>query len=326
MSGNDEMFDYVEIVDCFREAEKSKWKKITVDEYVKLIEQHKETIDKDGLLNSKTSLFEIIERDCIPYFDIEKIPTSKGTDYINKIVDNIKNELNKMSNKTFNKYCITYNSNSITHPGLSYHVLFPEYRTLKDEIRKFVNYYVENKFEGYEYIDCSVYSKSRLFRNLYQRGIKNINKTIDEIERNKDYHRILTGSDDIKDYIINNVYNKDSVFFVKVSKIYSHIKNKNAFSGPFLYRDYELIKTICDTIKSTINNSTDKNNENIDVDKQIYNRSLGLIELVDTDKNKYRKILTELIEYYDKNKNYNKFRLPKESINIILDTIQRNIC
>lgn len=281
--------------------------------------------------HSFETMFEIIGNLSIPYFDVEGI--NDGTDENNhsliyQIADNLKKELSEMSKKTINYYKITYNNSSHTHKGKSYHVYFPEWATYKDQIHKFVNWYIDNKKLGYEYIDGSVYSKDRLFRLPYQQAVNSNGVDNDVDERCKDFHRFLGGNEEfanIADYIIGNVKGKSVITFPTIPNKYQKMKPKNVYSGPFTIP--KKFEDMCEAITTAITGKTQQaastNDENI------YNKAIALKELIDEDNKantKYIKLINEFITYYKEHDNkFEGFRLTIESINIILEMISKKI-
>lgn len=309
---------YIEINASYKENIKENWKTSDIASFISRLQD--DIKEYKGTGNTR---YEIIAQNCIPYFDIEKIPTDDENKMIYTIADELISKLSDCSKTRFTRYCITYNSHSMNHSGRSYHVYFPEFATRKDEMKKFVNWYIDHKFTGHEYIDSSVYSKDRLFRLPYQRGVINGDHSVEDNERKQDYHRIIYGFDNAADYIVSNTKDKQTVFFVTIPYKYVGIKSVNTISGPYNATVKKLDK-VCDLLTTVITDN--KGIPHID-DKECYTKALALKELLfDEDvKNKYNKLLTEFIDYYNEHKSYDNFRLETRAINIILRIIETKI-
>ena len=323
----------IDISNSFSENTRNNYKMFNIDDAINALQIDINSFLNSQIINSLVSRFEIIGRDCIPYFDIEKIPEDKGDEYINEIAKSLMNELSTHSQKQFTRFCITYNTSSITHPGKSYHVYFPEYSTIKDEMKKFVNYYIDSKKEGYEYIDASVYSKDRLFRLPYQKGVNKSYDVVNLGDRYKDFHRIIVGTNQASDYIISNTATKERVFFSSIPNKYLLMKSVNIISGPYNKTDKKLNK-VCDLLTSllaekeqTIKEEPKSVKQEEDPNEQLYNRTLAIRELLISYKlrNRYYSKVNELITYYENNKTFDGFRLPIKSIVMMLDIIEAKI-
>ena len=291
--------------------------------------------EKSKVMNDKSeylheTLFEIIGKLSIPYFDVEGIKDNEDENnhsLIYQIADSIKKELTEMSKKDVKIYKITYNNSSHSHEGKSYHLYFPEWATYKEQIHKFVNWYIDNKKFGYEYIDGSVYSSNRLFRLPYQQAVNKVGISIDINERCKDFHRFIGGQEEfnnIADYIIGNVKGKNIITFPTIPNRYQRMKTKNVYSGPFNIP--KKIEDMCDAITTAIAGKTQQTNT---TDENIYNKAVALRELIDDTikaNTKFVKLIDEFIAYYKEHNNkFVGFRLTVESINIILDMISKKI-
>lgn len=121
-------------------------KKISVDEYVNL------------LINSPTDTcyLEVLVCNTIKvFFDVDNLKTSYDFE---KILTKIKIAFEDKFKVRVNKIAITKNI-----AKNSYHIYFPEYRTTKDKLKKFI----EPLREEIPEID-RIYTKNRLFRSVNQ--------------------------------------------------------------------------------------------------------------------------------------------------------------
>ena len=194
--------EYITVVDCvnsYTEATHRNYKRLPID---KVIE---EFASRTPITNK--SRYEILkDKDRRIHFDIEKIPVDKPN-MINDIIRNLNDYMKslKLIENDF-KYALTSNSGSITHKGLSYHLILYEYTMNFNVNRNLVISFVHSDYgkDYIEYIDCAIYTKLRLFKLPYYIGMSK-----DGIDTNADnHHRIIEGEP--KDFIIQ--YTKESKF------------------------------------------------------------------------------------------------------------------
>lgn len=318
---------YIDIENSFQEGNKRNIKTANINDFKNWLKNEINTFGNKTKITTNVSRFEIIGNECIPYFDIEGIPKDKDDKYIIKVTNDLMKTMNEHAKHKFTYFCITQNLHSLSHEGKSYHVYFPQFRTFRDEMKKFVNYYVDSKLEGYEYIDTSVYSRGRLFRLPYQKGV-NKRKDMNTIERRQiDYHYIIYGLGDPSNYIISDVEGKEMISFLTIPQKYAKMKSKNTKSGPY-NSAIDKMEKVCDLLTLALTKYEDNGkNKEMKTDEDYYNKSLALRELmiVGELKAKYEKILNEFIKYYEINKTYDDFRLPRASIDVILIIIESKI-
>lgn len=170
---------YIEIAKNFTENKKENWKECNSNEYIaKLMKS-----------DSQTSIFEILGNKVKIYFDIEKIPKEHDKlifDIVAKIIAELVNKTD-LTNIADVSYILTENLHSYTHEGRSYHLILYNLSMSKYDINDFVNYYISNKFVGYEYIDASVYTCNRLFRAVNQKGVSRFGDGLN----NDDVHKVI---------------------------------------------------------------------------------------------------------------------------------------
>ncbi len=127
------------------------------------------------------------------YFDIERIPFSDENAVFELLTD-----INKFFRKKCGdqmkedmKFIITYNKSSANHSGKSYHAYCMNYcmnfKILRNTVAEFVN--TDGK-KYKDYVDCSVYSKNRLFKMPYYIGVvqDGLNSKLDT---NVDNHHMI---------------------------------------------------------------------------------------------------------------------------------------
>jgi hypothetical protein len=148
---------------------------------------------KKILTNTTKSILEVLnnkKNDCKLYLDVEKV---QSLDQFNDFMHDFINYLEKMLGiKLQNQVAVTYNPNSVSHPGLSFHVIFQLFLK-KEEIvysnfkyngsqgglrsnnkRIYINpnillvkdFIIKNpKYK--DIVDTSIYNRNRLFRTVF---------------------------------------------------------------------------------------------------------------------------------------------------------------
>lgn len=240
---------YIKIHKNFMENTQSNWEISNMDDYVKMLNEN------DGSF----SVFEVLNKyhKVRLYFDIENIPRDQDKlifDIINGLLSKIVELSNLKGNKNAEdiEYILTENKHSHTHEGRSYHLIIYSLSTEMRNIQDFLNYYVGNKFIGYEYIDLSVYSQNRLFRAVNQKGVSRDGDQLyeddkHEIIRNHINDLIIYEDGLIPLTVIQHTHNTEEIYFTisykdKITYRKMMDKNKvNKFSGPF-YRNQPMVK------------------------------------------------------------------------------------
>lgn len=310
--------------------------------------------DDSKKINDK-SLFEIIPNSCSPYFDIETIPYDQP-----KLIISIKDAIIKTlqtygkielpkkvmrkgitPNNLMSSYIITINKQSLTHSGLSYHIIFPNLLTTQRLLKEFVYVLTHDYSEYKPYIDQSVYSKNRLFRLPYQAGINP-----PTMSRGRDansihvieYAHFLSSLSINKyiDYIPNDSIDFGCIKSIIPACIISNHKYKQARYITFKYPE-EITTYIKQQRPKAISQTTmyikDENIKQVYkerkqarklTDEDIYNKCVVINEL--TTNEAYKNKVNEFIEYYKaNNKSFNNFRITLEQIHGIL-TIMETKC
>ena len=155
-----------------------------------------------NLLNQPGKVYEVLLNDPVRLFvDMDGVPLDKPNlinEFINTFIKFMKSEFNV----DIHNYALTCNNGSVSHPGFSYHVYFPEYylnnvHNCKYILLRFIDYDREHKF--YDYIDGCIYHYNRLFRcpNQYNAA----REAIDEMDK----HNIIKGT--IQDCVIQYTSN-----------------------------------------------------------------------------------------------------------------------
>ena len=262
----------------------------------------------NSTLQKDVSLYEILDlyTPTKLYFDIENINCNEK-DFIYNIIRDLKIFVKSttITDKNPNgieltDYVLTFNNESSSHDGLSYHLIFNHYFSRPIGIKSLVLNFIE-KYPIYaDYIDVVVYSKNRLFKSVNQLGIDgNIN--------NK--HVLVKGN--IEDSIIQNIknckefdYNYTIPESMKTYKSNKHSWNKD--------NKNEIMESVKEVIKETFKDlkiTQDENNYTaifkerkepiLNVD-EIYGIALGL-KMKDLNE-KQNKYIDKLVEDYNKNK------------------------
>lgn len=151
-------------------------KKISVDEYINILSNSDD---------SDICYLEVLKCNTVKiFFDLDKL--SSASDFENKF-RKIKLEFENKFKIEVNKFAITKNIKSY-----SYHIYFPEYRTTKDKLKKFV----ESIRQDIPELD-QIYTKNRLFRSVNQPKPTQLG-----IVDKSDKHILIEGT--IKDTIIQD--------------------------------------------------------------------------------------------------------------------------
>lgn len=202
-------------------------------------------ITREKLINY--SRLEILKSDtiCRFFLDIENLTEQDNIEFVRinekyiypKFLEDFENYMG-FKHQSFT---ITLNNNT-EHGGLSYHIIWP-YSIKFSDIKKYIIDFINHNPNYAGYIDSSIYSKRRIFRNVYQHkpALRRNGRRIN------DYHKIIFSNsisdiDNNLDYcisnsILQNIYNLESVSkninisyddVVKYSTIYSDAKKKES--------------------------------------------------------------------------------------------------
>ena len=203
------------------------------------------------------------------YFDIENIPRD-DTNFINNIIRDIKEYVFKKTGIKFTDYSLTLNSHSSSHEGLSYHLVFLNYYTYQENIRRMVLHFLKEYDFYSDYIDTVVYSKYRLFKSANQINIrKDGGKSTPD-----DVHKIIVGT--VEDSIIQNInspkcerfnYNWEMIKSSGKNKIFSTDKGDKYFNSGRIIKELEEMKNDTKELKEIMkvhyeNKIKNKYNEN----------------------------------------------------------------
>ena len=254
----------ITIIDCkqsYTEASPRNHKKIL---YTNVIDEI-----SDRTVHMEKSRYEVLNNTIRRiYFDIECIPEDKP-EMISEIVGKLDAYLKSIRLIDHDlKYALTYNSGSLTHKGLSYHLILPEYKMSIQVMKNLVIAFTHSDFgkDYIEYFDTSVYSRIRLFKLPYYVGM---NK--EGIDTNPDnHHRIIVG--DIADCIIQ--YTEDAKYLTYDFQIKPEWWKESKRISPKFQQN--LNKTIRDAILKAL---PKRNEDDSLIDKRIkyLNYKLGVI-------------------------------------------------
>lgn len=348
MSKNTKYINCIDIATSYSENVNDNIERKTADDIANRLKTDYKKINDN-------SLFEIISNSCSPYFDIETIPYDQPK-LIISIKDAIIKTLQKYGkielpkkierkgitpNNLMSSYVITANKQSLSHPGLSYHVIFPNLLTTQRLLKEFV-YVLTHDYPEYKpYIDQSVYSKNRLFRLPYQAGI---NPPTMSKGRDVNSVHVIEYAHFLSSFCENNYINHIPGEFIEFERarsifracIISNHKYKQAKYITFKYPE-EITNYIKQQRPKAISQTTlyikDENIKQVYkerkqacklTDEDIYNKCVVINEL--TTNETYKNKVNEFIEYYEaNNKSFNNFRLTLEQIHGIL-TIMETKC
>lgn len=301
---------YIEIQNTYLENKRKNYRFSQIEKFVDLISKK----------NTSSSIFEVLrEHDIKIYFDIEKIPVDQPK-LIYDIIGDLRTWFVKKTNKELGNYILTNNSNSCSHKGLSYHLIFYELYTNMINIKNLLNNFLEDYQQYVPYIDGSVYSSNRLFRSINQIGVnKKTNKLSNSSE---DMHNIINtkiNNENIKKTVIQ--YIDDSKLLKHYFKCVKRPKSKQISD----FGNYKQKPTII--IHNHINNNEEKKNktllpkENDTINDDIYAKAFAL-KLKNTLNEYGKKYINELLEYYDKNKTFDGYAQTKYQILSILNLLE----
>ena len=176
----DSYIDYIEIHKSYVENKKRNHKCMRLSSYINIIKNKNLTSSFFEILNNYTNLK--------PYFDIEKIPVDQPN-LIYDIIGDLRTWFSKETGNELGEYVLTLNKHSISHEGLSYHLIFYEWSCQQSKILSMLNNFLESHQEYVNYMDGSVYSNGRLFRSINQIGVDKKSFQLSKFE--DDLHTII---------------------------------------------------------------------------------------------------------------------------------------
>ena len=304
---------YIEIHKSYTENKYRNHFKMNVPNYLKTIK----------VQNFKSSLFEVLSayKALKPYFDIEKIPVDQPN-LIYDLIGDLRTWFSKETGEELGEYILTHNKHSVSHEGLSYHLIFYERKTTQDNILNLLNNFLEAHPEYVTYMDGSVYSKDRLFRSVNQIGVDKKNKRLSQYE--EDMHVIINkeqNDESIAQSIIQNIKDCKSIDhnFEPVKRPRSrHISNFTTTSK---------LKQPTIIIHNHINKDDDKfvptkETNKANMDDEIYGKAFALNLKRDKLNDYVKEYINELLDYYAQNKTFDGYKQSKEQILIILKLIE----
>ena len=178
------MITVVDCVNSYNEASPRNYKKLPIEDVINEFGRKEIIHDK-----SRYEILKNPERRI--HFDIERIPSDKP-EIINDIIRNLGEYMKslKLIDKDL-QYALSFNSGSLTHKGLSYHLILYEYSMNYNVNRNLLISFVHSDYgkDYIEYMDCAIYTRLRLFKLPYYIGMSR-----DGIDTNLDnHHRIVVG-------------------------------------------------------------------------------------------------------------------------------------
>lgn len=306
----DPYIDYIEIRKSYAENTKRNHRSIRLSSYIGKIKNKNLTSSFFEILNNYTNLK--------PYFDIEKIPVDQPN-LIYDIIGDLRTWFSKETGDELGDYILTLNKHSISHDGLSYHLIFYEWSCKQNNILSMLNNFLESHTEYVNYMDGSVYSKGRLFRSINQIGVDKKLFQLSKFE--DDLHTMINveqTDDTIAKSIIQNTDDTKKLRHEFKSVKRPRAKNISNFTS-YKFNKKQPTIIIHNHIEKDDKNDfiPNKNETKPKIDDDIYSRAF-VIKLKD-DTNEYIKTyISELLEYYDKNKTFDNYKQSKEQILSIL--------
>lgn len=274
--------------------------------------------DKIKFRNYYSSLFEVLSpfKPLKPYFDIEKIPIDQPN-LIYNIIDNLQTWFNKETGDELGEYILTHNKHSVSHDGLSYHLIFYERMAYQSEILNMLNNFLEIHPEYTTFMDGSVYSKDRLFRSVNQIGVDKKNNCLSP--HKDDIHIIVNKKQNDESIAQSIIQNTKNCTLIKHE--FKSIKRPRSKHISYYSKTKPIQPTII--IHNHINKEDDKyvptNDPNkINIDNEIYCKTFALNLKRDQLNDYVKEYINELLEYYNQNKTFDGYKQTKEQILIIL--------
>ena len=347
MSGNNEQtVKVIDIKHSYSENQECNYKDIPISQHIQDIQQ----------IDNSYSRFEVItEKTRKLFFSIQGIDIN-DTELIFKIVEELKKKLIEffaiaMYQYNGKKYsvdvCNTYLRRSkhyiddfdviITenvrkdYAGRSYHVIFcnaciyGKFNTIK-AMKDFINFYISTKSIGYQYIDNSIYYNGSLFRCINQPGV-NMNTSDNEAcLLNDDMYKViycnLCRTDDSlnDDECLKDILTMSSLNYFQFDEKSGWYKScYKMFCENCLYLyDYKINDEKMFSIFEERAEQQKGENE--------YNKAAILSYVYKDDLNtNMQTALKSIVEYYNKNKNFDNFELNIKQIQILESMIENKL-
>lgn len=194
-SSNEYEVETVSVIDCvnFNENSARNYKEVPLDQVFPL-----------NYVVLSTSRYEVLFKNWRKiYFDLDKIENKpENKDIAVRFITAWKKWLanyTKRPELENMKYVITTNTNSATHPGLSFHIICYEYSMQATELKNSIIMFCNGTEEGKEFkeiVDISVYSHKRLFKVPNYTGIP--------LGDPENYHHMDPTDNNIEHYIIQS--------------------------------------------------------------------------------------------------------------------------
>lgn len=303
---------FILIHKSYTENKLRNYQNISTDKYLECIRNK----------NFTSSYFEVLSAygALKPYFDIEKIPVDQPN-LIYDLIGDLRTWFSKETGEELGDYILTHNKHSVSHEGLSYHLIFYERETIQSNILNLLNNFLEAHPEYVKFMDGSVYSNNRLFKSVNQIGINKKGRCLSEFK--DDMHVIINkeqNDETLTQSIIQNTQECESIKYnfkaVKRPKS-KHISNytKSKVKQPTIIIHNHINK---DDDKFVPTKETNKAN----MDDEIYGKAFALNLKRDKLNDYVKEYINELLEYYTQNKTFDGYKQSKEQILIILKLIE----
>ena len=260
------------------------------------------------------------------FLDIENIPMDEP-DIIDNIIRDFKKFTKDSANVDINLIALTLNTNSISHEGRSYHVIY-DVCTEIFNMRNMICWFLW-KFPHYKnFVDSTVYSRNRLFKSINQ---ININHNVGKSNPN-DKHNLIRGT--IEDSIIQNVNNIKSLGFeYYATKIKQSTKNFSR-DDKHDHEDHEDREDREDRSNSEDRNDDDMQRTKTDSIEDVILKTKPVIIITDEEikgliigtemkklNQKQQEFINDLKLHFEQHNTFDDYKYSRECLKSILNTI-----
>lgn len=311
----------------------SNYLKMPIDDYVKILNHNKQifnrkvitimnipkkfgdrtkiikSVSKINFNVSDFSFYEVLQRNHYLkiFLDVENIPMEES-EIINYIIRDFKIFTKESANVDIELLALTLNTNSMSHEGRSYHVIF----NLCTEIFNMKNmiYWFLKKFPCYlKFVDSTVYSRNRLFKSINQININQNTRS-----NSNDKHDLIKGT--IYDSIIQNIKNIMTLGFEYSTVKIKQSKKKFSKDKP---KDEDLIEpNIHDSVDEVILKHK-PTATTIITDEEIKGLIIGA-EMKELNQ-KQQNFINDLKLYFEQHNTFDNYKYSRECLKSILNTI-----
>ena len=195
------------------------------------------------------------------YLDIDGVPTSEPfliLDIVKSLKDFFKEEVGEEMSEEMN-FITTFNGNSETHAGFSFHLYCRNYSMNVNNLHNLLAKFVSTSGKRYaDYIDMSLYSKVRLFKIPYYLAIGKDRVSLSTNKEN--FHRLINCGNELLDLeffkcmIVQNTA-KTHLLVKNVPFLEQYSKSCRYISPEAFQQIGECINKTCEAVRSFYDNS-----------------------------------------------------------------------